>query len=179
MKLNGIEVNEAAELAPQQDDTRWFGPPAYIAYENRPDALLVYVTKRRRKADVAIAAAIGLSGAVCFVLPEVRPFGFGLLLAAAIYLFNALHATGTVMTVNQDGLWSEFTGRVLRKRASVTWDKAGRLTYLTQTRNRPRGLYAKRSFVSYTCLIPYVNAEQVKEVSNKIYDRFPQYRAIA
>lgn len=167
MKLNGIEVQDTAAMAPQQEKEPWWGPPAFITYSDEQGALVVHVIKRRRKGDLAVAAALAIAGALCFSFPEARPFGFGLIFVGVVYGFGAVHMTGTTMTVSPLGLSSTFTGRLLKKRAEASWEKAGRLTYMTQTRNRPKGLYARRSFVSYTCLIPYISSKQTDEVIKK------------
>lgn len=176
MKLNGIEVNDTANLAPQQEDTSWFGPPAFISYSEENGALVVHVTKRKRKGDLAIAVAILVAASFCLVFPAARACSFPLLIVGIVFGVNAVRMTGTTMTVSEAGLSSAFTGMLLKKRADVTWDKAGQLTYLTQTRNRPRGLYAKRSFISYKNLIPYINSAQTSEIIKKVYERFPPYR---
>lgn len=178
MKLNGVEI-DADGLAPRQEDARWWGPPAYIAFSEEIGNLVVQVTKRRRKGDFAVAGALVLAGVICFSFPESRPLGFGLLFAGTVYLIAAWRMTGTTMTVSPMGISSEFSGMFLRRRAQVTWEKAGRLTYLTQTRNRPRGLYARRGMFSYTCLVPYISSDQTAEVIAKIYERFPQQKPIA
>lgn len=173
MKLNGVEIDR-----PEPEQESWWGPNAIIVYDQQPGGLVVHVTKRKRKGDLAVVCCLLVAGLICLVFPASRAIGGVLCLSFFLALIGWYRMTGTVLTVTQTELAAQFSGRFLRRRATVTWEKAGTLTYRTRTKNRPEGLYAKRGVFSSTCLIPGIDSALTAEVIEKIYARFPKQQPI-
>jgi hypothetical protein len=169
MRLNGVEIDGSE---PEQES--WWGPKAIIVYDGEPGRLLVRVTKRKRKGDLAVICCLLAVGLLCLVFAASRMIGGILCVSFFIALIGWYRMTSTVLTVTEAGFAAQFSGRFLRRRARVTWEEVGTLTYRTQTKNRPEGLFAKRSFFSSTCLIPDIDKTLTVEVIEKIYALFPQ-----
>ena len=92
---------------------------------------------------------------------------------AAIVFVGWFSDSTTELRVTQNELTSRTSSEWNSTSASIRWSEVKGLQYGGGGEDEPRGLYAKKSFWSSTCLLPNINVEQTIKVIHAIYRKFP------
>jgi len=151
----------------------WWGPSTRLEYVDSPDALIIRAHSVRRRGDLIwpCAAALFCFGALCldgnWIAILVSALFSGLL------FWGWFGDSSTELRVTDRELRSSSSGRAFDNAASIHWSEVKRLEYQGGGEYDSKGLYAKKSFWSSTCLVPNIDDGTTLQIINAIYRRFP------
>lgn len=151
----------------------WWGPSNSLEFIDKPDALTIRTTSIRRTGDLIWPAGSLLAAFATYCFGTFAGWPLSLIATAAILLARWFNTRVVELRVTPRELLSRssryWTNHVIKLR----WTEVQALVYRVGGKNRARGLYAKKSFWSVSCLIPDLDRDETQRVIEACARKFP------